>query len=146
MNQLKDLFSLFVLIVMMTFFTTGCATQNKSTGLGGAIGAGTGAILGGIADPGKDGKYRTRNVIVGTALGGIAGMATGSILHKKMDSEKKAAFLKGRTSAPHGKGAVPSLKEAKIESRWVEGRVVGNRYVDGHYEYVIVEPARWDNE
>jgi hypothetical protein len=42
----------------------GCATQNKSAGLGGLIGATGGAALGGIADPGKNGEYRTRNVIV----------------------------------------------------------------------------------
>lgn len=142
MTQLKILSLPFIIAI----YLSGCATQNKSTGLGGAIGAGTGAILGGIADPGKDGKYRTRNVVLGTALGGIAGMATGSILHKKIQSERKEAYLKGRASAPPNKGAMPTLKDAQVESRWVEGRVIGNRYVDGHYEYIIVEPTRWDDE
>lgn len=132
-------------LIAFSLAMTGCATQSKSVGLGGAIGAGTGAVLGGIADPGKKGEYRTRNVIVGSALGGMAGMITGSIIHEGMESQKKEAFLKGRASAPQGAaGAVPALKSPKVESRWVEGRVIGNRYVDGHFEYIITEPARWE--
>ncbi len=133
-------------LVALALVMTGCATPNKSAGLGGMIGAGAGAVLGGIADPGKDGEYRTRNVIVGSALGGMAGLIAGSVIHEEMDSQKKEAFLKGRASAPQAPaGAMPSLKSAKVESRWIEGRVVGNRYVEGHFEYIIIEPARWDN-
>ena len=39
---------------------------------------------------------------------------------------------------------MPSLRNPKVESRWIEGRVIGNRYVDGHFEYIISEPARWE--
>lgn len=131
-------------LITFSLAMMGCATQSKSVGLGGAIGTGTGAALGGIADPGKKGEYRTRNVIVGSALGGMAGMITGSIIHEEMESQKKEAFLKDRASAPQGAaGAVPALKSPRVESRWVEGRVIGNRYIDGHFEYIITEPARW---
>ena len=57
-------------IIAFSLAIAGCATQSKSIGLAGGIGAGGGAILGGIADPGKNGEYRTRNVVVGAALGG----------------------------------------------------------------------------
>lgn len=129
----------------LAMMTSGCATQNKSAGLGGMIGAGTGAVLGGIADPGGNGEYRTRNVIVGSALGGMGGLIAGSVIHDEMEFQKKDAFLKGRASAPQvTTGAMPSLKNPKVESQWIEGRVVGNRYIEGHFEYVITEPARWD--
>ncbi len=53
MKKEKAQFYYFVAIhivaLSIAFLTTGCATQNKSAGLGGAIGAGTGALLGGIA-------------------------------------------------------------------------------------------------
>jgi hypothetical protein len=136
----------FINLVALSLAMSGCATSTKSIGLGGAIGSGAGAVLGGIADPGKNGEYRTRNVIVGAALGGMAGMITGSVLHEHMENEKKDAFQKGQASAPPQQaGAMPSLKNARVESHWVEGKVSGNRYVEGHFEYVIAEPARWDN-
>ena len=123
----------------------GCATESKSIGLGGAIGAGTGAVLGGIADPGKDGEYRTRNVIVGSALGGMAGMIAGSVIHENTEKQKDEAFQKGQASA-HRKpqGTTPTLKNAKVEAHWIEGRITGSRYVEPHWEYQIVEPARWE--
>ncbi len=142
-------FAYFLLIhltaAILVFTMGGCATANKSVGLGGAVGAGAGAIAGGLADPGKDGEYRTRNVIVGTALGGMAGMITGSVIHNEVEDQKKDAFQKGRASAPSPKGgAVPSLKSPKVESRWIEAHSVGNKYIEGHFEYIITEPARWD--
>lgn len=131
------------LILMM--LSSGCATQNKSVGLGGAIGAGTGAMLGGIAESGKDGEYRTRNVIVGATLGGMAGMITGSVLHKEMDEQKREAYLKGRASSPAPQaGVMPSISQAKVRTEWIESRVSGNRFIEGHFEYVIEEPSRWD--
>jgi hypothetical protein len=136
-----------IVALSIAFLTTGCATQNKSAGLGGAIGAGTGALLGGIADPGKDNEYRTRNVVVGAAVGGMAGPIAGSVLHDETEKQKKEAFLKGRASAPQSasSGAMPSLKSPKVESRWVEGRIQSNRYIEGHFEYIITEPARWED-
>lgn len=138
----KYLVSLSTLILVVTM--TGCATESKSIGLGGAIGAGTGAVLGGIVDPGQNGEFRTRNVIVGSALGGMAGMIAGSLIHENTEGKKQEAFQKGQASAQHkSQGTMPDLKNAKVEAHWIEGRITGNRYVEPHWEYVIVEPARW---
>lgn len=70
--------SFLYLISISIYINSGCSTLGKSIGLGGAAGAGAGAVLGGIADPGKNGKYRTRNIVLGSALGGMAGMIAGS--------------------------------------------------------------------
>lgn len=137
----KNGFSCLIFLVLVT----GCATQNKSAGLAGLIGATGGAALGGIVDPGKDGEYRTRNVIIGAGIGGMAGLIAGSAMHEEIKDRETAAYSKGRASAPQvATGAMPSLKSAKVESRWIEGRVVGNRYIEGHFEYIITEPTRWD--
>jgi len=125
---------------------TACATQNKSVGLGAALGGGTGAFVGSIADPGKNGKYRTRNIILGTALGGMAGAVAGNVLHEESERKRKEAFLKGQNSRPQMEGAPPSLSTPKVETRWIDGRVTGNRYIEGHFEYIIVEPARWEGQ
>ena len=133
-----------VLLVFLICLT-GCQTPGQSVGAGAAVGAGTGALIGGIADPGKNGEMRTRNVLVGATLGAMTGMVTGSLIHKNSEKAKKEAFLKGQQSAPPvASGTMPALSTPKIETHWVEGRVQGNRFVEGHFEYVIVEPARWD--
>lgn len=131
-------------VLAFALILSGCATQGKSAGLGGLIGASGGAALGGIADPGKKGKYRTRNVVVGATIGGVAGLIAGSALFDEIKARESKAYASGRASAPHpGVGAMPSLSEAKVESKWIEGRVVGNRYIEGHFEYIITEPTRW---
>lgn len=127
----------------------GCATEGKSLALGGAIGAGTGAVLGGIVDPGKNGQYRTRNVVIGSAFGGMAGMATGALLHDNTEDKKKEAYLAGQESmknrpAPPPDG--PGLTQATVKIEWIEGRAIGNKWVDGHYERTISEPVRWQTE
>lgn len=142
----KNNFLSMILIAAM-FLATGCATQNKSAGLGGLIGATGGAALGGIADAGRKGEYRTRNVVVGATIGGIAGLVTGSTLFDTIKARESKAYANGRASAPRkALGAMPSLREAKVESRWIEGRVVGNRYIEGHFEYIITEPTRWSDQ
>ena len=94
-----------ILILFLTLTTlgslslTGCATLGKSIGAGGAIGAGTGALVGAIADPGKNGQYRTRNVFIGAAVGGMAGMATGALISDEIEDKKKEAYQDGQHSA-----------------------------------------------
>lgn len=145
-RERADLYYLMFIFLALAVSAAGCASQGGSVGLGGAIGAGTGAIAGGLMNPGKDGEYRTRNVIMGTAVGGMAGMVTGALVHDHTEKEKREAFLKARASAPPAmeSGKQPTLKPARVESQWIEGHAVGtNRWVDGHFEHVIAEPARF---
>lgn len=146
MNRFKNKYVLIALIYLgALLLASGCATQGKSAGLGAALGGGTGALIGHIADPGKNGEYRTRNVILGTAVGAMAGSIAGDLSYKELEAQKRDAFIKGKASAPQARdGAMPTLKNPKVESRWVEGRISGNKYIEGHYEYIISEPARWE--
>lgn len=136
-----------LLSLTFIFIISGCATKSRSIGLGGLIGAGSGAAIGGIIDPGKDGEYRTRNVVIGATFGGVAGAMAGSSMFDSSEKRKQDSYEKGKLNAKEAfakQGSMPELKDPKVESRWVEGRVQGNRYIDGHFEYIITEPARWD--
>ena len=111
-----------VCTLVSALLLNGCATQGKSAGLGGLIGATGGAALGGIADPGKKGEYRTRNVVVGATIGGMAGLIAGSALHDEIKTREAKAYANGRASAPRqATGAMPSLREAQVESRGPRG-------------------------
>jgi hypothetical protein len=136
-----------IIALVLTLMSAGCATESRSVGLGAGAGAGVGAIAGGLADPGRDGQFRTRNVIIGTTLGGMVGAIAGSEIHKNQEEQKKEAFLKGRASAPsQSPGVMPTLTQPRVRTEWVDSHTVGNRYIDGHFEYVIEEPSRWDQE
>lgn len=134
-----------LLITASLLMVSSCATQNKSVGLGAALGGGTGALVGSIADPGSKGQYRTRNIILGSAIGAMAGAVAGNVVHEESEKKRKEAFLKGQASRPQMEGAPPSLTTPKVETKWIEGRAIGNRYIEGHFEYVIVEPVRWES-
>jgi len=145
MEKIKKNF-IVLLSLAVLLLQTGCSTMGKSMGLGGAIGAGTGAALGGIVDPGKNGQYRTRNVIIGAGVGAIAGTMAGASLHENNERDKELAYMKGQeTERKSSKGSSqPALQQPKVEAIWVESKVVGNRYIEGHFEYVITEPTRWE--
>lgn len=139
---LKAMFILLLIVGLLNLLS--CATKSKSVGLGAGIGGGIGATMGAIADPGKNGEYRTRNVIVGSALGSMIGMSAATAIYDDQEKQRQEAFKKGRSSASPSDGAMPSLKSPQVETRWIEGKVSGNRYIEGHFEYIIVEPARWE--
>lgn len=136
----------FLLGTIALIFQTGCSSMGKSVGFGTAIGAGTGAALGGIVDPGNNGQYRTRNVIIGAGVGAIAGGLTGAAIHENNERDKELSYLKGKEAQRKTSKdqTTPSLQQPKVESIWVESKVVGNRYIEGHFEYIITEPTRWE--
>lgn len=134
--------SIGLLVVPLVLFLTSCATSKKSVLLGSGIGTGVGAVIGGIAT--KNGKYRTRNVIIGAGVGSLVGAATGVAIGESVEREKELSYLKGKNAKDKKQGAPPSLQQPKVESRWIEGHIVGNRYIEGHYEYIILEPTRWE--
>lgn len=141
-NKILVIISLIVLC-----FQTGCSSLGKSMVLGTAIGAGSGAALGGIVDPGRKGQYRTRNVLIGAGLGALAGGLAGSELHESNEREKELSYLRGKESERKmgNNKSTPALQEPKVEAVWVESKVAGNRFIEGHYEYVITEPTRWES-
>lgn len=73
--------------------------------------------------------------------------ASGALIHANTEDKKREAYEQGKSEAvkkQQSTGTMPNLKNPKVEARWIDGKVIGNRYVDGHFEYVIVEQARWE--
>lgn len=128
-------------VILMAMMTFACASKNKSMGAGGLIGASVGGGIGALI-PEKSGNERVRNVVIGSALGGIAGVIMGSAAYK--NESRQNAPLNTSATFPFDAPIPPSLKKAKVESRWIEAKIVGNRYIEGHREFIIIEPAAWE--
>jgi len=132
----------FLAIVCITLAASGCASQGRTVGLTGGLGSLAGASLGGIADPGRKGELRTRNVVIGAALGGMAGLVAGQVAYNELQRQKSGGSPSATVTKP-----APTLRAAQVESRWIEGHAQGqNVWIEGHYEYRIIEPSRWEAE
>lgn len=138
--------AIYAVAAILALGTGGCATENKSIGLGGVLGAGTGAMLGGIADPGRKGELRTRNVIVGSTVGAMTGVVAASAYFANAEKQKQEAYKQGQKEAPTtDPSEPPTLIPAKWKAEIIETRRIGNRLIPRHVEYIIIEPARWDD-
>ena len=132
---------------LVAIHLVGCATANRSAGLGGAVGAGAGMAIGAIADPGKNGEYRTRNVIIGGTLGTMTGLIAGNAIHASNEKAKTEGLKAGRaTATPIDPSEEPKLIPAQWRAEVVEAKRIGNRFIPRHIEYIITEPARWEDE
>lgn len=138
-----------VLFVSALLPTYGCSTLGKSAGAGASVGAGVGLI----ADPGPNGSKRIRNVLIGSAVGGVLGAGVGHILGKNAENDRTAARNQGKNEAAlemqsrlsaESNETQPRLIPPKTEARWVPDLARGSTFIPGHFEYVIIEPARWE--
>src|ERR1700687_4376085 len=93
---MKRRYLLLNLSIAISMLLSGCATTGKSVALGSAVGAGAGASIGAIADPGPHGQNRIRNILVGTAIGGVVGAGAGYIGDRIVKDEKDDAYKKGK--------------------------------------------------
>lgn len=53
------------------------------------------------------------------------------------------ASKKGKPGSPLSKENVPSLTAPEVRRIWVNERIEGTRFIDGHYEYIIDKPSVW---
>lgn len=128
-----------------------CTTSSKSMLFGAGTGAAAGAGIGALVDPGPKGQGRIKNAYVGAAAGAALGGAAGYMMRNSMKARESAAFEMGtsdgltKASQATSGGNTPNLIPAKVEVRFVDDQVKGNIFVPAHFEYVILEPARWSN-
>lgn len=141
----------FLTLIVSTTIISACATSTKSVMLGAGSGAAAGAGIGALVDPGPKGHGRIKNAYVGAAAGAVLGGAAGYLIHDSMEARESAAFEKGKSegltklSQVSSNGNPPNLIPPKVEVRFVDDQVKGNSFIPAHFEYIILEPARWSN-
>lgn len=136
----------------MLILCSSCATTGKSIGAGAGAGAALGAGVGALADPGEGGEHRIRNVLIGTAIGGVVGAGTGYVADRYAKDEKDAAYQKGKLETQkeisehpvYSDANQPKLVPPRTEARWIPDQVRGATFVPGHFEYIILEGAKWE--
>lgn len=122
---------LLVLLPMMS----GCASIERSTFLGAAAG---GALGGGI---GLAAEKSAGSALIGLGIGAVVGAAMGFGAHK--EQEAKRGQLVNPILTKDFKENVPQISTPEVRRVWVNPKIEGSRYIEGHFIYVIDRPAVW---
>jgi hypothetical protein len=135
MNMIK-----YMVCILSAAMLYGCSTLKDSTllgiGVGSVVGAGVGAAAG--SPNGNEKRGAMTGAAVGAALGGLMGF-----LDFKERSKKEA--LKIGTGVDAGKEA-PYLTKPKVQRVWVPEKIDGDKYISGHWIYVIERQSVWSKD
>lgn len=85
---------LIICLSILSIFITGCTGTQKGAGLGGLIGAGTGAIIGHQSGHAKEGA------LIGTAVGAAGGALIGDQMQSKFCPSCGAEYTSGVKYCP----------------------------------------------
>jgi len=115
----------------------GCSTLKKSLALGAGSGAATGALLGSQIDSQK----RQRGALIGAASGALIGGLASYLLHR--DRKKSAKVLTSQILSGINDKSIPALKYPQVKRVWVPDQIEEDRYIKGHFIYLIDRPSVW---
>lgn len=121
-------------VLFLCLALAGCSTMKESVLLGagtmGAVGTGIGAAAG----------NNVGGALLGLGIGAVFGGAMGYMGHK--DKEEKARLAKFGTKKSDD-AKVPSLTSPEVRRVWVPERIDGQKFIEGHYMYLIERNSVW---
>ena len=130
-----------VISVIFALAMSGCSTLKESTllgvGVGSVIGAGVGAAAG--SPRGNENRGAMTGAAVGAALGGLMGF-----LDHKERAKKEALKIGSGHGASNSEA--PFLTKPKVQRVWVPEKIEGDKYISGHWMYVIERPSVWSKD
>jgi len=112
-----------------------CASIERSTLLGaaaaGALGTGIGLAV----------EKTPGSALIGLGIGALVGGAMGFAAHKGQEA-KRGQFINPLLTKDF-KDKVPPLSTPEVRRVWIPAKVEGNKYVEGHFIFVIDRQAVW---
>ncbi len=128
--NIKPIHLLLVLPLM-----SGCASIERSTLLGattfGAVGTGIGLAA----------EKSAGSALIGLGIGALVGGVMGFAAHK--EQEAKRGQLMNPVITKDFKDKVPAISTPEVRRVWVPEKIEGNKYIEGHFIYVIDRQAVW---
>lgn len=118
----------FIFCLVLIAGLSGCASLTNSMLLGGGVGAAAGTGVG-LAAFGN-----TKGTVLSAASGAAVGALFGLLLHKDPAPSNDVGRKEGQ---------VPSLTRPNVSRLWVDPTIDGNKYIDGHWIYLIDRPSVW---
>lgn len=125
------------ILTTLSLVLTSCSTLGGSLGLGSSIGATAGALIGNQSGSGNQRDNSTlQGAAIGAGLGAMIGYA-GYVGKQKKDATKSVDVKFDKNT--------PSLSAPKVRRIWVPAQIEGEKYIDGHYMYLIEKTSAWSN-
>ena len=130
-----------IVFILSASLLGGCSTLKESTwlgvGIGSVVGAGVGAAAG--SPRGNENRGAMTGAAVGAALGGLMGF---------LDHKERAKKEALKIGSGHGtsNSEAPFLTKPKVQRVWVPEKVEGDKYISGHWMYVIERPSLWSKD
>ncbi len=114
---------------------SGCASIERSTLLGavtvGALGTGIGLAA----------EKSAGSALIGLGIGALVGGAMGFAAHK--EQEAKRGQVVNPLITKEFKDNVPPISTPEVRRVWIPAKVEGNKYIEGHFIFVIDRQAVW---
>lgn len=143
---------LYLISAFTIFLLSGCSTMSNSIMLGVGSGAAVGAIAGNQSGGGSD------RASSGAAIGAAVGALSAYLIHKGL--EKRDEKLRRETllnlerydvSAPsrslpssaYPAGGGHLLTKPSVDVEWIETKVDGDKLIEGHRVWRIIEKPKW---
>ena len=115
----------------------GCATLKSNTFLGAAIGASAGAVGGTVIGA----PYHAAS---GTLIGAASGAAVGALIGYLTEPKKNDLKETPKTASPSTTIADdPSFTSPEVRRVWVPDKIEGNKFIKGHYMFVLERGSVW---
>ena len=131
------------LVLLVAVVCTSCATTRHSVLLGTGIGAGTGAVSGGLIGLSSDDTIK--GTLIGTAVGAAFGALSGFLIDLGNQNDNETIDL-SKKGISQKEDLIPELTKPQIERIWVEDKIEDDEYIKGHYIYKLKRETVWSKE
>ena len=137
----------FFLTVLIVSTAVGCASRERSVAAGVTLGATAGGIHGAALYPINTKKGITLGAFMGGITGGIIGWMIKKGLEKRDEKIRREMLFNfqrhGITNPSLEKSIRPGLSKPSVDVDFVEPRIEGENYIEGHRVWKISEESQW---
>lgn len=124
------------LLLILSLTVDGCATMKSNTFIGATVGATAGAVTGTvIGAPYHSGT----GTLIGAASGAAIGALIGYLTQPKAAADSQGPDAKAMKLEPGD----PAFTSPEVRRVWVPDKIEGNKFIKGHFMFVLERSSVW---
>lgn len=124
------------IVLAQAMFLSSCATLKSNTFIGAAIGASAGAVSGTVIGA-------PNHSATGTLIGAASGAALGALIGYITEPKTPSSSSSTASNLNLSEDTDPKFSTPEVRRVWVPDQIDGNKYVKGHYMYILERGSVW---